>query len=102
MTSLTGISSYDGGNLKGKKVFVGVPPYHAADQFRVLAMATYCDMIPVSGPITPLTAEVVDQIHTLGDVKVTTLAPAIVEDIATTPEYLQNLRRQIRRGKNAR
>lgn len=79
--------------LRGKRVFVGLPPFHAAGLFMLLAMTTYFDVIPVLGPLVPLTAEIVNQVHIYGDVKVTTLAPTIVEDIVNTPEYFENLKR---------
>ncbi|CAF9923631.1 hypothetical protein IMSHALPRED_005976 [Imshaugia aleurites] len=79
--------------LRGKRVFVGLPPFHAAGLFMLLAMTTYFDVIPVLGPLMPLTAEIVDQVHIYGDVKVTTLAPTIIEDIVNTPEYCENLKR---------
>lgn len=78
--------------LRGKRVLVALPPFHAAGLFMLLAMTTYFDVIPVLGPLVPLTAEIVDQIHMYGDVKISCLAPAIVEDIVNTPEYFDNLR----------
>ena len=79
--------------LRGKRVFVGLPPFHAAGLFMLLAMTTYFDVIPVLGPLVPSTAEIVDQVHIYGDVKVSILAPSIVEDIVKTPEYFENLKR---------
>ena len=77
--------------LRGKRVFIGLPPFHSAGLFCMLAMPTYFDVTPVLGPLLPLTADIVNQIHLLGDIKVSTIPPAIVEDIVNEPQYLETL-----------
>ena len=79
--------------LRGKRAFLGLPPFHAGGISMLLATTAYYDAIPVLGPLVPLTAEVVDQVHIYGDVKLTIVAPTIVEDIVKTPEFFENLKR---------
>ena len=77
--------------MKGKRVFAGVPPFHGAGICLRLAMPIYYDCTAVEGPLVPLTADVVNEVHKHGNVSISILRPAIWEGIAENPEYLDQL-----------
>ena len=77
--------------MKGKRVLAGVPPFHGAGICLRLAMPIYYDSIAVEGPLVPLTADVVNEVHKHGNVNISILRPAIWEGIAENPEYLDRL-----------
>ena len=78
--------------LRDKRVFLGLPPFHSAGVFNMLAMPTFFGMIPVLPPAAPLTADIVNMIHVYGRVKASIVAPVIIEEIVKVPEYLENLK----------
>lgn len=77
--------------MKGKRVLAGVPPFHGAGICLRLAMPVYYDCTAVEGPLVPLTADVVNEVHKHGNVSVSILRPAIWEGLAENPEYLDRL-----------
>lgn len=77
--------------MKGKRVLAGVPLFHSAGIFLRLAMPVYYDMISVEGPLTPLTADVAHEMHTYGNVNISILRPAVWEEIADNPDYVNQL-----------
>lgn len=77
--------------LRDKRVFIGLPPFHAAELFMMLGMTTYFDVIPVLGPLATLNAEMANDLHVHGDVKVTCIPPSIIEDLLRTPTYHDKL-----------
>ena len=77
--------------IRGKRLFLGLPPFHSAGVFMLLAMTLYYDVTPVLGPPVPLTANILDQIHEHANVKVSCVAPSIIEDIVKVPSYLERL-----------
>ena len=77
--------------LKDKRVFLGLPPFHSAGVFNMLAMPTFFGMIPVLPPAAPLTADIVNMVHVHGRVKASIVAPVIIEEIVKVPAYLENL-----------
>lgn len=79
--------------MKGKRVLAGVPSFHSAGIFLRLAMPVYYDMIAVEGPLTPLTAGVAHEMHKYGNINISILRPAVWEEIADDPDYLDQLSR---------
>ena len=77
--------------MRGKRVLAGVPPFHGAGLFIRLAMPVYYDVTAVEGPLTPLTADVANEMHTYGDLDISILRPAVWEEIAENPDYLNQL-----------
>ena len=77
--------------MKNKRVLAGVPPFHGAGICLRLAMPVYYDCTAVEGPLVPLTADVVNEVHKHGNVSISILRPATWEGIAETPEYLDQL-----------
>ena len=78
--------------LRGKRVFIGLPSFHAAGLFMMVAMSTYFDAIPVLGPVAGLTAEMVHGVHVHGDVKVSCIPPSIIEGLLSNDEYAEQLK----------
>lgn len=78
-------------SFRGKRIFVGLPPFHSAALFMQLAVASFFDFVPVLAPLVPLTADVVDRIHEIGGVVGSCLAPSIIEDIVNTPVQFERL-----------
>lgn len=58
----------------------------------MLATTTYFDVIPVLGPSTPLAAEIANEIHIHGVLKVTCNPPSIIEDLLNNPAYHETLK----------
>ncbi|KAL8643143.1 MAG: hypothetical protein Q9226_008429 [Calogaya cf. arnoldii] len=77
--------------LRGKRVFVGMPSFHAAGLFMMVAMTTYFDMIPVIGPAQLLTAEMANDVHVRARVQVTCLPPLIIESLLDNKAFGEKL-----------
>lgn len=77
--------------FRGKRIFVGLPPFHSAALYMQLGITSFFDLIPVLPPLVPLTADVVDKIHDMGGVNGSCLAPSIIEDIVNTPAHFERL-----------
>ena len=77
--------------MRGKRVLAEVPPFHSAGLFLRLAMPVYYDITAAEGPLTPLTADVAHEMHTYGNINISILRPAVWEEIADNPDYLNQL-----------
>lgn len=77
--------------LKGKRVFLGMPPSHAAGLFALLAMPVFYNVIPVMGPPISLTTDIIDEIHAHGNVKASIVRASVLEEIINRPSYLERL-----------
>ena len=77
--------------LRNKRVFVGLPPFHAAGLFMMVGMTTYFDVVPVLGPPKRLTAELANDIHVHGNVNVSCIPPSVIEDLLAIPMYHEKL-----------
>ena len=83
-----------GPSLRGMRLFLGFPLFHAASLCYLLGLGIYCQAICVlPSPTTPMTAESVDLTHTHGDVQASALPPSIVVDVFKNPSCLNNLNR---------
>ncbi|KAL8949236.1 MAG: hypothetical protein Q9222_004635 [Ikaeria aurantiellina] len=78
-------------SIKGKRVFVGMPSFHAAGLFMIAAMTTYFGMVPVLGPPTTLTPELVNDVLTYADVQVACIPPVIIEGLMDDDAYRERL-----------
>ncbi|KAL8769234.1 MAG: hypothetical protein Q9209_004735 [Squamulea sp. 1 TL-2023] len=71
-----------------------MPSFHMAGIDFMLAKALFHGIIPVfCPPGAPVTAEVVDAMHQMDVVDISVVAPTILQDIASSPKALENLRR---------
>ena len=75
--------------IRGKRLFVGLPLFHAA----CLAKMAYCAFTGatlVLPPTVPLTADVMNAVFTHANVECAIIAPSLIIDIHKNPEYLAN------------
>ncbi|KAL8650328.1 MAG: hypothetical protein Q9226_005189 [Calogaya cf. arnoldii] len=80
--------------IRNKRCFVSMPSFHIAGIDYMLPKAFYQGIVPVlSPPGAPVTAELVDAMHQLDLVEISVVAPSILQDIASSPSLLENLRR---------
>lgn len=77
--------------FNGKRIFPGLPPYHAAGMFHSLAMPIFYGSIPVVGPPTVPTAALVSDILKYGDISILVVRPDVVGVIADDSDLLERL-----------
>ncbi|KIW90834.1 uncharacterized protein Z519_08617 [Cladophialophora bantiana CBS 173.52] len=78
---------------KSGRLLSPFPMFHGAGIFLFFAFGLFWNVIPVLPPTRPLTAQVVDEIHSSGAVTCSMVPPAILEDIAMDEKMLKNLER---------
>lgn len=77
---------------EGTRLFLGFPLFHAASMCYLLGLGIYCGVICVLPPSgVPLSAGVVDEIHTAGNVQGTALPPSILVDLVHELSFQKNL-----------
>ncbi|KAL8732298.1 MAG: hypothetical protein Q9166_002870 [cf. Caloplaca sp. 2 TL-2023] len=78
--------------IRNKCCYVSMPSFHIAGIDFMLAKALYQGVVPVLSPLgVPVTAELVDAMHQLDIVEISIVAPSILQDIASSPFFLENL-----------
>ena len=77
--------------LPGKTYLVGLPPFHLGGLWMYTVLAVLCDYVPVWPPLRPITAEVVNDIVTHGEIHACMIAPSIIEDIVNEPKFYDSL-----------
>ena len=80
--------------IRGKRVFIGLPLFHAAC-LGMLAFGIFAGATCVLPPPRPLTADLVDFMHTYGNVQGSLIAPSIIMDLYSNPDHLSNMLRQL-------
>ena len=75
--------------IRGKRLFVGLPLFHAAC-LAEMAYSAFTGTTLVLPPTTPLTADVVNAAFTHANVDCALIAPSLIIDIYKNPEYLAN------------
>ena len=75
--------------IRGKRLFVGLPLFHAACLAK-MAYSVFTGATLVLPPAVPLTADVVNAVFTHANVDCAIVAPSLIIDIYKTPEYLAN------------
>ena len=81
-----------GPSWEGTRLFLGFPLFHAASMCYLLGLGIYCRVICVLPPSgMPLSASIVDQIHTVGNVQGSALPPSILVDLVKEPSFQKNL-----------
>ncbi|MCJ1476643.1 hypothetical protein MMC13_005311 [Lambiella insularis] len=91
--SSKGYSSISLEKLAGLRTFLGLPPFHAAGIYALLAVAVYYAMVPITGPVNqPMNADMLDAIHASGNVQASVAASSLLEEITKSPSYLENLK----------
>ena len=77
--------------IRGKRLFLAFPLFHAANLTFTIGFNVYSGVTCVLPPPGPLTVEVVDMIHTYGNLDGSLLPPSTIIEIYKNPEYLSNL-----------
>lgn len=75
----------------GKRVYVAFPLFHCAGLLMLLS-SIFSGFTVVLGPFPP-SAEAINAVHVHGNVQHSCLAAASLTDLASNPEYLENLAR---------
>ena len=78
----------------GARLFAGFPLFHAGGLYFPLAYALFAGVTIVLPPAgQPLSADMADLMHAYGNVQTSCLPPAILEDIAGKPSFLERMER---------
>ncbi|KAF2235972.1 acetyl-CoA synthetase-like protein [Viridothelium virens] len=80
--------------LRGKRLFVSMPIFHAANLGMVM-ISIFAGFTCVLPPAGPMNADQVDLIHTYGNVDGSLCPPSLLVDIYNEPKYLQNMVRRL-------
>ena len=81
-----------GPSWKDTRLFLAFPLFHAASMCYLLGLGIYCEVICVLPPAgVPLSASIVDQIHTTGNVQGSALPPSILVDLIKEPSFQKNI-----------
>lgn len=81
--------------IRGKRLFVGLPLFHAACLAK-LAYSAFTGATLVLPPTVPLTATVVNAVFTHANVDCAIIAPSLIIDLYKNPEYLANTIQRVR------
>ena len=88
-----GAKPWHGHHWEDKRVFVSFPLFHAAGISFLLPICIYFRITAVLPPASgPLTADVVNSVHSNAKVRMGLYPPSILVDIAKNPTFLDNLR----------
>ena len=90
------IPSYGGNptffdHLRGKRIFVALPVFHAANLSLTLGFNTFLGVVCVLPPPGPVTAETVDLIHTHGRLHTSLMPPSLLIDIHDQERFFSNM-----------
>ena len=81
--------------IKGKRLFLAFPLFHAANLTFTLGFSVFAQVICVLPPPGPLTVDVVNSVHTHGNLHGSLLPPSTVIEIYNSSEYLVNMIRRL-------
>lgn len=81
--------------LKGKRFFLAFPLFHAANLTFTIGYNVYSGVTCVLPPPEPLTVDIVNMVHTHGNLHGSLLPPSMIIDIYKNPEYLVNMIRRL-------
>ncbi|KAI9685329.1 MAG: putative NRPS-like protein biosynthetic cluster [Bogoriella megaspora] len=79
--------------LQNSRVFISMPPFHAAGLFMGLVPALYWGTTIVYGPSAPINVEIIDAIHECGSVDGTLLPSSLLVEIVNSPPSFDKLAR---------
>ena len=75
--------------IRGKRLFIGLPLFHAACLAK-MAYSAYSGATLVLPPTTPMTADVVNTVFTYANVDCAIVAPSLIIDLYKNSEYFAN------------
>ena len=83
-------------HIKDKRLFLAFPLFHAANLTFTLGYNVFCGVVPVLPPPTPLTVEIVNDMHSYGNVDGSLIPPSMVVDLFKESDYLVNMVRRLK------
>ena len=81
-------------HIQNKRLFLAFPLFHAANLTFTLGYNVFCGVVPVL-PAAPLTDEIVNDMHTYGNLDGSLIPPSVVVDLFKNSEYLVNMIRRL-------
>jgi hypothetical protein len=93
---------YEGGKptwvdlVRGQRVFIGLPLFHAACLTQLGLSVFVDDYVIVLPPAGPMNVDVVDGVFTHGNVTGALIAPSLIVDVYKTQEILANMVQRLR------
>ena len=94
ISSLGGKPTF-GDYIQGKRLFVGLPLFHAANLTFTIGLGIFQGVTCVLPPARPLTADIVDKVHLYGNVHGSLLPPSLIADLHESPRHLNNMIRNL-------
>ena len=76
--------------IRGKRLFLAFPMFHAAN-LGLIAISIYAGVTCVLPPPVPLTVDIIDKAHTLGNLQGSLLPPSMILEVYHNSEYLANM-----------
>lgn len=81
--------------IKGKRLFLAFPLFHAANLTFTIGFNVYSGVTCVLPPPEPLTVDIINMVHTHGNLDGSLLPPSMIIDIYNNSEYLVNMIRRL-------
>ena len=83
-------------HIRDKRLFLAFPLFHAANLTFTLGYNVFCGVVPVLPPPAPLTVEIVNDMHSYGNVDGSLIPPSMVVDLFKDSDYLVNMVRRLK------
>ena len=83
-------------HIRDKRLFLAFPLFHAANLTFTIGYNVFCGVVPVLPPAAPLTDEIVNDMHTFGNLDGSLIPPSMVVDLFKNSEYLVNMVRRLK------
>ncbi len=84
-----------GDYIRGKRYFLALPMFHSANLTFTLGFNVFFGMTCVIPPSVPMTADIIDKVHTFGNVHGSLLPPSSIVETFSNPEYRSNMTRRL-------
>ena len=81
--------------MRGQRVFIGLPLFHAACLVKI-SYSIFAGATCLLPPIGPLSADVIDSIFTHGNTDGALVAPSLIVDLYNNPAYYSNMVKRIK------
>ncbi|KAL8827076.1 MAG: hypothetical protein Q9191_003406 [Dirinaria sp. TL-2023a] len=81
--------------VRGKRYLVALPAFHSANLTFTLGFNVFFGVTCVLPPPIPMTADVLDQVHTFGQVDGSLFPPSLLVEISNNPDYLANMLKRL-------
>ena len=81
--------------IRGKRYFIALPMFHSANLTFTLGFNVFSGMTCVIPPPVPMTADIIDKVHTFGNVHGSLFPPSSIVDTFSNPGYLSNMTQRL-------